>query len=423
MKDLQNRLDQQGAPDFDREALWQRIERPRKRRGFLWWWLGAGSLILISWFSLGKGGIPPALSGFYIGVAEQEQDQDRPVAQVEKSKGEILPSDKPFEEEPVATLDLKPEIVRKVAPEKAKVDGKLQSDRRVEASGAQPKLGDKERQQLKPTAALVNIVESEVAPAPFGSNTVANPIFELKKQEALSLLPTLPVALTDDRRSTDFPLYFAASEQTKSRKNAFVLSGGLAAQLHTNSTDCSWAGEERTRPGFYLRGQYQRGLGNGFYAFGAAQYTTHHSRLEARHTISTKTLNAFNQEVRNSETTLYELYNQYERVEIGVGLGKTWDLKAFTFALEASGGYSHWLKVDGNYLNQEGVLQSLAPASEVPGSWTGRLDVSVLKPVTEHWTIGLTMQAQTPVLVSPGVGSCTRRMYPVGVGVLVGRWW
>ncbi len=127
--------------------------------------------------------------------------------------------------------------------------------------------------------------------------------------------------------------------------------------------------------------------------------------------------------MRNSETTLYELYNQYERVEIGVGLGKTWDLKAFTFALEASGGYSHWLKVDGNYLNQEGVLQSLAPASEVPGSWTGRLDVSVLKPVTEHWTIGLTMQAQTPVLVSPGVGSCTRRMYPVGVGVLVGWWW
>ena len=173
--------------------------------------------------------------------------------------------------------------------------------------------------------------------------------------------------------------------------------------------------------GFYLRGQYQLGLGNGFYAFGAAQYTAHHSRVEDRYTISTKTLNAFNQEVHTSETTIYELYNQYERVEVGLGLGRTWDLKALTFAVEASGGYSQWLNVDGNYLNQEGVLQTLAPAGEIPSSWLGRVDIALLKPLSERWTIGLTMHMQTPILVSPGAGSCTRRMYPVGFGVLVGR--
>jgi len=236
-------------------------------------------------------------------------------------------------------------------------------------------------------------------------------------------LPTPPVPLIQGSSSPAFPPHFAEIEQAKPQKNTFVLSGGLAAQIHTKGTDCGRAGEERALPGFYLRGQYQHVLGNGFYAFGAAQYTAHHSRLSTRHTISTKSLNALNQEVRTSETTFYELYHQYERVEVGVGLGKTWNLKALTFAVEASGGYSQWLNVDGNYLNQEGVLQTLTLAGEIPRSFVGRVDIALLKPLSERWTVGLTMQAQTPILVSPGAGNCTRRMYPVGFGVLIGRRW
>lgn len=421
MNNLQNRLDQQGGPDFDREALWERIERPRKRRGVLWWWLGAGSLILLLWIGLGNENTAPALSGFYIADAEQEQILSLPVAQVEKPKVGILPSGKPSVAGPTATLDLQPKIGRKAAPEKAQATEKPQADRRVEASGAQPKPVDRERKALKTAAAPVNTTGSEVVPAASAPNTAAGPIIELKKQEALRLLPTLPTALTYANFSADFPPLFAETEQAKPRKNTFRLSAGLTAQVHTNSTDCGWAGEERTMGGFYLRGQYQLGLGNGFYAFGAAQYTAHHSRVEDRYTISTKTLNAFNQEVHTSETTIYELYNQYERVEVGLGLGRTWDLKALTFAVEASGGYSQWLNVDGNYLNQEGVLQTLAPAGEIPSSWLGRVDIALLKPLSERWTIGLTMHMQTPILVSPGAGSCTRRMYPVGFGVLVGR--
>lgn len=95
--------------------------------------------------------------------------------------------------------------------------------------------------------------------------------------------------------------------------------------------------------------------------------------------------------------------------------------KALTFDLEASGGYSHWLNEDGNYLNQEGVLQTLAPAGEIHRSWLGRVDIGLLKSLSDRRAIGSTMHMQTPIFVSPGAGSCTRRMYPVGVGVLMGR--
>ncbi len=315
-----------------------------------------------------------------------------------------------------ATQDLQSEIVRKAVPETAQATEKRQADRTVEAADAQPKPGDREKKGLKTTSTPIRSTKSALPP----STSEPNPVVEPKKQEALKWLPTLPVALIQGNYSPAFPPHFAAIEQTKSQKNIFFLSGGLAAQIHTKGTDCGRIGEERALPGFYLRGQYQLGLSNGFYAFGAAQYTAHHSRIDARQTISTKSLNALNQEVRTSETTIYELYHQYERVEWNLGLGKSWALGALTFTLEASGGYSHWLSVEGNELDREGVLQPLAPAAEVSGSWIGRMDAAVLKPLTEHWTIGLTMQAQTPVLVSPRAMGCTHRLYPLGFGVLVG---
>ena len=39
MSDLQNKLDRHQPPDFDRAALWNKIERPRRRRRvfFIWW--------------------------------------------------------------------------------------------------------------------------------------------------------------------------------------------------------------------------------------------------------------------------------------------------------------------------------------------------------------------------------------------------
>lgn len=423
MNNLQNRLDQQGTPDFDREGLWQRIERPRKRRRMLWWWLGAGSLLLLLWLGLGKDSTPPALSGFYIGNPEQEQGQRPPAAQVENPEEGILPQEKSSVMGATALQDLQSKKVQKLVPEKAKAIEKAKADRRVEVVAIRPKPGDKERKGLQRMPSPIRTTESKSAPATSGSSTATSPAVQPKKQKALKLLPTLPVALVQGSSSPSFPSRFAEIEQAKPQKNTFVLSGGLAAQLHINRTDCGWAGEEHALPGFYLRGQYQRGLGNGFYAFGAAQYTAHHSRLSARQTISTKSLNALNQEVRTSETTFYELYNQYERIEVGVGLGKTWNMKALTFALEASGGYSQWLNVDGNYLNQEGVLQTLAPAGEMPRSFVGRVDIVLLKPLSERWIVGLTMQAQTPVTVSPSSMSCTHRLYPLGFGVLVGRRW
>jgi|GEM_PF-5322285 len=50
-EDLKNKLDQRPI-DFDREALWERIESQpeEKKRGLVWWWIGVAFLVILGLF-------------------------------------------------------------------------------------------------------------------------------------------------------------------------------------------------------------------------------------------------------------------------------------------------------------------------------------------------------------------------------------
>ncbi|NRA49270.1 MAG: hypothetical protein HRU12_09055 [Phaeodactylibacter sp.] len=74
MKNLQDRLDKQGAPEFDREALWERIDRPKRRRSvFLWWFSGLAVAILLV-IGYRNHAFLPELSGFQITETKEEAE-------------------------------------------------------------------------------------------------------------------------------------------------------------------------------------------------------------------------------------------------------------------------------------------------------------------------------------------------------------
>ena len=431
MEDLQNRFDQQGAPDFDREALWQRIEQPRKRWRMHWWWLGAGCMVLLLWVGLSRETTAPALSGFYIGDVGSWQKEDLPASPVEALKQAIPHKDDASVAGTSREQGSQTDAARKASSVKDKPSRKRLFAIKVAPSDTslQPLSGAKLPSEAPDLTMVANKAKVVINPSsePVVSNadslagTVKKQLKELANRKALKPLPALPVALIFSEPFTEFPTLLAEPEASRLHKSTFAIFSGLATQLHTANTDCDRAGEERAQPGFFLRGQYQRSIGKGFYAFASAQYTAHRAQVRAQHATSARTLNTLNEEVRTVETTYYELYHQYDRVELGLGVGRSWTVGALAFSLGASAGYSHWLRIDGNYVDQERVLQSLSPAAEVPGSWAGRLDLSVWKPLPRRWVIGLALNAQTPVLVFQNGRGCEGRIYPAGFGVVAGR--
>lgn len=193
------------------------------------------------------------------------------------------------------------------------------------------------------------------------------------------------------------------------------ISGGGIYQQHLSS-HCDRQSKESATPGFYLRTQYQYPLKNRFYALAAVQYNAFRSQVTHQSTTESTALNNLNQVLYVRETTYYKLYNQYNSIDLSVGLGKTWSLAAFELALEGSVGRSEWLHIDGHYINAQGDLQAVSSAELVRGSWLGRVTVSAQRQLLRGLSVGVSVNAQTPVRLSRQGASCQPSILPLAVG-------
>lgn len=416
MENLQDRLDQQGAPDFDREALWQRIERPQPRRRAGWWWLGAVGLALL--LLLWKWPFEPAptLSSFYVGntaAPYHEMQPEAPLAQQSADHAAlgVAGQQPPLDNPASANARAMPSILEKPLARQAGQNGQAQ-------------LGAKSVAASRHLIAPSNLDTQREAPAlPLPRLALGDGLSAVAKIEPVVPLPTLAIELAHEASLPDFPIRYEPETGSPSSPfpNTFALSSGAAAQFYSAKGPCDWKGRERSLLGFYLSGQYRRALGKGGYALASAQYTAHTGRFDAQLTRSSTAVNLLNQEVRTEETTYYQLYNQYQRIDLSAGLGKTWSSTTWQWSIEASAGYTQWLSINANTVDRAGALQPHPTAEAVPGSWMGRLGASVEKPLSDQWAIGLSLDARTPILLSESAEGCQRRVYPVGVGLVVVR--
>lgn len=208
---------------------------------------------------------------------------------------------------------------------------------------------------------------------------------------------------------------------TPSARAVFLLSGGLTGQIHQSEGACNQLGAERSQLGFYIKGQYHHPLGKNFYALGLAQFTAHRSLIEAQATLTSKTLNALNQEVRIEETTYYELYNEYDRVDFGIGLGKEWSVHDLKLMVSTSANHTTWIRIDGDFIDSTGDIQMLSTGKEAKAAWGFGLNTMLYKPIGNHWTIGLELGIQHTMLLSEDEDGCRKDLSPGTLGVVVGH--
>ena len=413
MSDLQNRLDQYQEPDFDRDALWDKIELPKKkrRRWILFLWLGllmsfsmAGAYWLDSIDFISEKG-PVDLDSYMIPFDEKVLENGLECGDVVIENQEGKKGDNPL----VSTL-IKNNI----------------SDPIENVQSIRPQ---------KPDAGLINIVRHELSPQKpeQGLNTTNANQTSLTSKESLSLpkiiqklekLPTLPISLMDvDHPGEsltvtsdvfDYVVVFPRHE--------LMFFGGLAGQFHQFKVENGGKIKlEKTMPGYYVGLQYKRRFNNVYYLLADAKYAFHQSEIDASDKQSLQLLSSSNEVTLIETTTYYSLYNQYYSLDLAIGVGIAQYIGDIEIALESSLGAAHWLKIDADYLDDNTVLQRVKSNEIRSTTIFGKLNISARKHLPSNILVGGNISAQTPLRVDAKKAPFQHQLLPFYIGVNIGK--
>lgn len=431
MSDLQNRLDRQKPPDFDRAALWERIERPgRKRRRFiLLFWLGglllsmAGGAAWISYAGAPEIGITPAISE---GIDDKEQP-----GIMEASCEDESASTKSVLKRGTGRND---ELKKKIKSIYQTAGTSPKSYEKGDLVDAEP-VSQKEKQQ---TLLLIPVLNKPVNISTDARASSTSLVYETSKARTsgqpdgadnglaihervagLSFLPDKPVeALKREERSYYFSIQ-SLHNQASFRQNEIVIGGGVAGQLHYSS--CNNRGEEATRLGYFLRAGYKRKLNPKWYLLAEVQYTQHHSKIETSSFYTEQFLAASNEIEVLTTTTYYQLYNEYHRLDFSAGAGYSWKFRGLDIGLDASIGLAKWMQIEANYFDKGGMLQAIGDKENLKMVFFGKLKGSVARELADHFFIGSNLTLQTPLKATDPSADCTQRVLPVYLGLFLGK--
>ena len=429
MSDLQNKLDRHGPPDFDRAALWNKIERPRRRRRvfFIWWVSGAAALALgaylwnVHWLSDKR-----VSTSFPI--PQEKLDQTPTVIekpQVTELKGEVdimgsktSAIQRVDKAETTITTPSINEMPKNEWGNLSVPDGPSGQNRLVqpmETSSYKRTFVNTSARALIPLSPLAGLpaLVSALQESPAEKGTTAS------SMKPLSSLPPIPFSPLDNARwSLDVP----GPKQRTLRRNEFAITLGAAGQWRLlDGKQCTRIKEKPTLSGYFLGARYKRKLPKGPYLFAGLTYTYNQSKI----TDSTVESRQFYEELAGKTilktTTFYELYNQYHRLDFAIGAGRSWPLQGFEVALEAGLGAAHWLKIDGDYLDDSAGIQPLPGAEAVRATLFGRLNGGLSRALPNGFRLGLNISGQTPIRVSPKGEACRHRLLPIYLGMSMGK--
>ena len=444
MSDLQRRLDEQRPPQYDREALWDKIERPTRKRRRWFWFFVLGILLLASltgvyYFEGFDLKITPESSVEVtneVSTAAIVPQSDNTVQEIENKPVENKTNETDVEVGLTATSP------RSIAKDSAGSDRTtVPSSPSTKAFAGGRSLGRKDvakddhtilpLNQIADTLNLVNNSLPVTAPSedlePWILDPEPNPLHLLP--DTLHLLPSL-LAVTDpseDLEPWTLNLEPDIKHQTpkispyinkQELHNEIELSGGIAYQWHTFDGDnCELRSQEAADPGYYLNLTYKRKLQRQFYLLSAIQYTVHHSSIEASSVLAEQFIDGLSNITIFETTIFYQLYNEYHRLDIGVGAGYTWQKESFDYGVEALLGAAKWLKIDGNYLGENADLQEMDGADALKPALFGRVNGFVSKTLNPQLTVGVNVGVQSPMRLSVSGEACEHWLWPIYMGV------
>ncbi|MCB0580150.1 MAG: hypothetical protein KDD10_12685 [Phaeodactylibacter sp.] len=425
MNNLQNKLDKHGPPEFGRAALWNKIERPKRRRRmlFFWWALGATALVLGAflwnnhWLSDRMVNTPTVNLPGKAEVKDEAEKGESTGSEKRKSPEananfsipgtNATPHGKWRERQGYlsASDDLSGQN-RKMAP------AKNSSDNRTTANTSARAL-----LPLSPFAGLPEPRVSALPKSPAEKGTAA-----IRPLERLGSLP--PALLnTMDNAQWNLDIPGARGSNGKSlRRNEFTIMLGAAGQWHLpDENQFNRRKEKPALPGHFLGARYKRKLSKGHYLLASLIYTYHQSKINASTTESEQFYDEFAGKAIHRTTTFYQLYNQYHRLDFAIGAGRSWVLPGFEVSLDAGLGAANWLKIEGDYLDDATAIQPMPGAEAVQATLFGRLNGELSRTLPNGFRLGLNISGQTPVRASPKGEDCRHRLLPVYLGMSIGK--
>lgn len=413
MSDLQNRLDQYQKPDFDREALWDKIELPKKkrRRWILFLWLG----LLMSF----------SMAGAYwldsIDFISEKKSVDLDSYMIQLSEK--------VSEDGMGCGDIAIENQEDEKENDPSISALIKNKVRVQIESIQS------IQPQTPDAGLIKIAHHELNPkkheqdlnttnADQASLTFKESPSLPKEIQELEKLPTFPISLMD----VDCP-----GESLTATSNVFdyvvafphhelMFYGGLAGQFHQFRVENGRKIKlEKTMPGYYVGLQYKRRFNNVYYLLADAKYAFHQSVIDAIDKQSLQLLSSTNEVTLIETTTHYSLYNQYHYLDLAIGAGIAQYIEDIEIALESSLGAAHWLKIDADYLDDDKALQTVKSNEMKPTTIFAKLNFSVRKHLPSNILLGGNVSIQTPLRVNSKSATFQHRLVPLYIGINIGK--
>lgn len=413
MSNLQNRLDQYREPDFDQEALWDKIERPEKkrRRWILFLWLGlltsfsmAGAYWLdsIDFISAKE---PVDLDSYIIQISEKASDNEMDCENVAIENQEENKGDNSS-----VTAFIKKDVSNPI----------------TNIQTVQSQIFDTERINIDQSkASYEEHVESiyttninETSEFPKASPSLLSTMQELEK------LPAISMSLMDiDYPKEPLPKISSISECVIAfPRHELMFFGGLAGQFHRFHVENRKKTKlEKTMPGYYTGLQYKRRFNNVYYLLAETKYAFHQSEIDAIDKQSLQLLSSTNEVTLIETTTHYSLYNQYHYLDLAIGAGIAQSIGNIEIALESSLGAAHWLKVDADYLDENTVLQKVKSNEIKPTTIFGKLNFSLRRHLPSNILIGGNISAQTPLRVDSKLAIFQHQLLPFYIGINIGK--
>lgn len=438
MNDLQNKLDQHGPPEFGRAALWNKIERPKRRRRalFFWWALGAAGLVLGAclwnnhWLSDRIVNTPPvnlpgkaehthtlpgkpqpaevkdeAKKEESIGLEKRENPEADATFSIPATNA--TPNDELRERQGYLSAPGGPSGQnRRMAP------AEISSDKRTTANTSARALIP-----LSPFAGLPEPLLSALPKSPAEKGATA-----ISPLARLGSLPPAPLSTKENAHWNQNVPWAEGSTGRATRRNEFTIMLGAAGQWHLlDENRCNRRKEKPALPGHYLGARYKRKLSKGHYLLASLTYTYHQSKINASTTESVQFYDELAGKAIFRTTTFYELYNQYHRLDFAIGAGRSWLLPGFEVSLDAGLGAANWLKMEGDYLDDAAAFQPLPGAEAAQAALFGRLNGELIRTLPNGFRLGLNISGQTPIRVSPKEEGCRQQLLPVYLGISIGK--
>ncbi|MEO1713444.1 MAG: hypothetical protein AAFU60_08935 [Bacteroidota bacterium] len=441
MKNLSEKFDQL-PQDFDREAIWQGIEKPT---GFFY-------IRTYLWKALGLIGAGSAILGsllFYAGFfAAPSSSQDLSKSQLNTSKPSTKIAASSATTNPRLSIpsieleDSKKTDRTLISPQVNKLDQiRTENHHTNTKSSTTPKPSKTEATPPAPVQTILQETKSIYKQENLISTTVDTPqpverepsqvlAMSLTEQassrttvQTFALAPPLPTPTA--KSDTVYYLSSETSLSKLSRNQSITHSLAVRMGVGSHQSQFSAPGEEdltlrsgleRTQLDYHLGLRYALQVNNGFFLALSGNYHLY------KEEINTSFL-----KVSTEEDILvsYRLYNHYHQFSGQAGIGKRFQQKFFFIDLQAGMGLTMHQAVDADYFLAEGQLAS---PTEVQTTYmnTNKLffngEAAIGKYIGDRWMLRMGPQFNGPIQLTGPTANSNHRLSSYLLFVEFGTW-